>query len=48
MSHGWVHAKSPVDDPYLGRIEWVRENNTKVKMVSIKIVHSDSQPEENC
>lgn len=39
MSHAWVHGESPVDDPYLGRIEWVMENNTKVKMVPIKIVH---------
>ncbi|XP_035948570.2 protein Shroom2 isoform X2 [Halichoerus grypus] len=28
------------------RIEWVMDNNTTVKMVPIKIVHSESQPEK--
>ncbi|CAH6780067.1 Shroom2 [Phodopus roborovskii] len=34
------------DSPCLGRIERVMDNNTTVKMVPIKIVHSESQPEK--
>ena len=46
MSCAWAHGVSPADDPCLGRIERVMENNTTVKMVPIKIVHSESQPEK--
>lgn len=46
MSRAWGHDVSPEDDPCLGRIERVMDNNTTVKMVPIKIVHSESQPEK--
>ncbi|KAB0353237.1 hypothetical protein FD755_024051 [Muntiacus reevesi] len=39
----------PMDDPCLDRIEWVMDNSTMVKMVPIKVVHSERQPEkESC
>ncbi|NP_001277614.1 protein Shroom2 isoform 3 precursor [Mus musculus] len=48
VGRGWksVHVKISEDSPYLCRIERVMDNNTTVKMVPIKIVHSESQPEK--